>query len=217
MLTKVCVQYGCGLCAPTSWTNFDASPTLRIRRIPVLGTLLARGRVHFPANVHYGDITKGLPIAVSSCDAIYCSHILEHLSLEDLKIALVHTYEYLKPGGVFRCVLPDLEKIASDYVASSAEQPAVDFMLTLQGGGQWKRGLRGLLEWLGNSHHLSMWDYKSLAVELRRVGFTAIRRATFADAEDARFRDVEQESRWVDALAIECRKEPACSGAGPKT
>jgi hypothetical protein len=62
-----------------------------------------------------------------------------------------------------------------------------------------------------------MWDYKSLAVELRRVGFTAIRRATFADAEDARFRDVEQESRWVDALAIECRKEPACSGAGPKT
>jgi SAM-dependent methyltransferase len=216
MQSREYVQYGCGLCAPTSWTNFDASPTLRIRRIPVLGTLLARGRGHFPRNVHYGDITKGLPIAVSSCEAIYCSHILEHLSLEDLRIALVHTYEYLKPGGVFRCVLPDLEKIASEYVASSAEQPAVDFMLILQGGGQWNRGLRGLLEWLGNSHHLSMWDYKSLAVELGRVGFTAIRRAAFGDAEDGRFRDVEHEIRWVDALGIECRKGGACSGAPPK-
>jgi hypothetical protein len=143
--------------------------------------------------------------------------VLEHLSLEDLQIALLHTYEYLKPGGLFRCVLPDLERIVGAYVASSAKQPAVDFMLILQGGGQWHRGLRGLLGWLGNSHHWSMWDYKSLAVELGRVGFTAIRRAAFGDAENPRFRDVEEEARWLDALAIECRKGRAIPGPALKT
>ena len=32
------------------------------------------------------------------------------------------------PSGVFRCVLPDLEQLAREYLASAAEQPAVQFM-----------------------------------------------------------------------------------------
>src|SRR5882724_7131927 len=31
------VHYGCLFCAPESWLNFDASPTLRFERIPILG------------------------------------------------------------------------------------------------------------------------------------------------------------------------------------
>ena len=27
--TNIYVQYGCGLCAPKEWVNFDVSPTLR--------------------------------------------------------------------------------------------------------------------------------------------------------------------------------------------
>ncbi|MCB0428967.1 MAG: hypothetical protein KDD54_02555 [Flavobacteriales bacterium] len=71
------VQYGCGLSAPEKWLNFDASPTLRIQKIPVLGQILRKKlNVVFPDNVIYGDIVKGLPIEVDSCEGVYCSHVV---------------------------------------------------------------------------------------------------------------------------------------------
>jgi hypothetical protein len=202
------VQYGCGLCAPVSWTNFDVSPTLRLQRIPVVGALLTRGGPQFPKNVYYGDITKGLPIAPASCDAIYCCYVLEHLSLEDMRKALFHTHEALKPGGVFRCVVPDLEVLVRQYLASRDERPAVQFMQDSDLGCQRRpRGLGAVLRaWLGSSHHLWMWDYRSLAAELRAAGFTDIRRAYFGDAEEVRFRDVEEAPSWDNCLGIQCRR-----------
>ena len=63
------VQYGCGLSAPVGWQNFDASPTLRLQKIPLIGKLVRK--VDFPSNVLYGDIVKGLPgIAPQSCDGV---------------------------------------------------------------------------------------------------------------------------------------------------
>ena len=56
------VQYGCGLSCPAGWLNFDASPTLRLQRLPAIGRLFVNS-VRFPDRVHYGDIRKGLPIA----------------------------------------------------------------------------------------------------------------------------------------------------------
>ena len=89
------VQYGCGLSAPEHWINFDASPTLRLQRIPLFGKLAKK--VDFPKTVKFGDITKKLPgIKQGTCDAIYCSHVLEHLSLQDFRIALRHSFELLK-------------------------------------------------------------------------------------------------------------------------
>ena len=122
------VQYGCGLTAPPSWTNFDASPTLRLQKLPVLGAVLTRGGPRFPKHVLYGDIVRGLPIEPASCVAVYCSHVLEHLPREDLRAAVRNTLGHLRPGGVFRCVVPDLEHMAREYLASPAEQPAVQFM-----------------------------------------------------------------------------------------
>lgn len=205
------VQYGCGLCAPDSWTNYDASPTLRLQRTPLVGRFLTPGGPRFPMSVRYGDIVKGLPVASSSCVAVYCSHVLEHLSLEDLRIALGNTFQYVRPGGVFRFVLPDLEQLVRQYVSSDAVQPSIQFMeAALLGYPRRPRGVRGLLrEWLGNSRHLWMWDFVSLSRELSQCGFTEVRRASFGDADDPRFRDVEDVERWKDCLGVECRKPSA--------
>ncbi len=89
------VQYGCGLCVPPAWTNFDASPTLRIQRIPLLGPLLTRKGFRFPDNALYVDIVNGLPVAPESCHAVYCSHVLEHQSLEDCRSAVHNTFSYI--------------------------------------------------------------------------------------------------------------------------
>ena len=202
------VHYGCGLKAPESWTNFDASPTPRLQKIPVVGTVVSRSRPTFPAGIHFGDIVKGLPIEPGSCEAIYCSHVLEHLSLNDFRIALANTLGGLKPKGIFRCVLPDLEALARAYLASDSDRPAEWFMRnTYLGFENRPKGLAGMArEWLGNSRHLWMWDERTLSTELRAAGFTEIRRASFGDSAEPKFAEVEEISRWTGCLGIECRR-----------
>jgi hypothetical protein len=202
------VHYGCLFCAPGSWVNFDASPTLRFERIPVIGQLYTKNGQRFPSNVRYGDIVRGLPVEEASCAGLYCSHVLEHLALHDCRKALRNSFRYLQSGGVFRVVLPDLEGLARAYLEYRSWDAAHAFMRqSMLGSEQRPRGLRGLVySWLGNSHHLWMWDYKALEHELKETGFRNIRRAEFGDALDPRFHDVEDAGRFEKCLAIECMR-----------
>lgn len=202
------VQYGCGWSAPSGWENYDASPTLRFERIPCIGRLYTKNATRFPANVKYGDIVKGLPIESETCSGIYASHVLEHLALKDLRIALKNTYNLLEPGGVFRLVVPDLQILAAEYLASPALNASYDFMLDLGMGVEERpRGFVSLLKsFLGNSAHLWMWDFKAMVSELENAGYSGIRRCAFNDAADPEFIKVEDAARFHNALAIESKK-----------
>lgn len=206
MSDKHYVQYGCGLCAPDNWTNFDASPTLRLERVPVLGKFRPGGGPRFPTNVNYGDIVKGLPLAPRSCRAIYCSHVLEHLSLSDFRVALRNTRQLLVDKGIFRLVVPDLRVTAERFVADPGERAAMDFMTeTTLGVTERRKNILGFVRaWLGNSQHLWMWDFPSLRSELDSAGFRNIRRAQYGDSEDKMFATVEEQPRWTDAVGIQC-------------
>lgn len=212
-MNKICVQYGCGFSAPNDWLNFDASPTLRLQKIPIIGKVLrANQKVKFPKNVLYGDIVKGLPLKNNSCDALYCSHVLEHLSLSDFRIALQNTHKLLKPAGIFRCIVPDLEVIARQYVKSlesSPETASIDFIGkgTLMGVLTRPRGIKGIItSVMGNSHHLWMWDHYSMKNELEKAGFKEIRRANYNDSKLQEFKFVEELSRFENAVVFECTK-----------
>lgn len=208
------VQYGCGLYAPRSWRNFDASPTLRLQRLPLVGRLFScpvaskKGVPIFPRNVEHGDIVKGLSVKPGACKAIYCASVLEHLALNDFRQALVHTHGYLMEGGIFRLVVPDPEKLCRDYL-TSAKADACSHFMEQSGLGQQhrRRGFEGMLRrcW-GNSLHLWMWDFKGIAFELNKVGFKKIRPAEYNDSADPRFIDVETVHAWRDCVAVECIK-----------
>jgi predicted SAM-dependent methyltransferase len=202
------IQYGCGWSAPAGWRNFDASPTLRFERIPLIGKIYTKNKMRFPDNVEYGDIVKGLPVEDSSCEAVYCSHVLEHLSYEDFRRALNNTIEILGSGGIYRLVVPDLEYYIQNYMNSTSPDSAKQFLMdTYLGREKRNRGLKGMiLEYFGNSHHLWMWDYNSIEKELAKVGFVDIRRAVFGDSADKIFESVEDEGRWIHCLGVECRK-----------
>jgi predicted SAM-dependent methyltransferase len=203
---KLYVQYGCGWSAPRTWRNFDASPTLRFEKIPGLGRLYTKNARRFPSNVEYGDIVKGLPLKPNSCDAIFACHVLEHLALNDFRVALLHTHKLLKHGGVFRMIVPDLRVLAEEYVNSSDPLAAHDFIRkTSLGVETRRRGVVGLITaWLGNSSHLWMWDYNSLQYELTNAGFVSIRQCTCGDSSDPLFVDVEESERFGNAVAVEC-------------
>lgn len=211
-MTKNYVQYGCGLSAPKEWTNFDVQPTLRIQKIPIIGTVLKNKlNTTFPLNVLYGDIIEGLPIDGNSCDGLYCSHTLEHLSLQDFRQALRNSFKVLKKGGIFRCVVPDLEFLARSYIKdleNGDNLASLNFINhTLLGIKERPRSLISFFtSFFGNSHHLWMWDSKSLSEELKNVGFIQLRDCKFNDSVDKMFKYVEDVGRFENAVAIECRK-----------
>ena len=204
------VQYGCGLSAPEHWINFDASPTLRLQRIPLFGKLVKK--VDFPKSVKFGDITKKLSgIKQGTCDAIFCSHVLEHLSFQDFRIALRNSFELLKQGGRFRCVLPDLRFSIDQYIVEHETDPSsacINFLKnTLLGVESKPKSIKAaLIAFFGNSHHLWMWDRGSLKNELIKTGFKKIRECKFNDSDYSAFKLVEDESRFYGAIAFESVK-----------
>jgi hypothetical protein len=204
------VQYGCGFSAPKEWINFDASPTLKWERIPIIGRVYTKNSQRFPPNVRCGDIVAGLPVRDRTCRGVYASHVLEHLALNDFHQALANTRKILRDGGTFRLIVPDLEWAAREYVRRSdaGDRTANDYFLTetCLGRKERRRGLAGLAyEWLRTSGHLWMWDALSVGHALEKHGFRQIRRCCFHDSEDPMFAFVEDKDRFEHAIAMEAR------------
>jgi hypothetical protein len=208
---KLYVHYGCGFDAPESWTNFDASPTLKWERLPILGRCYTKNKTRFPANVRYGDIVKGLPIPDSACVGVYASHVLEHLALDDFHTALDNTHRILEKGGIFRLVVPDLEWAAREYIRrlDTADHEANQFFLqeTMLGCKTRSRNLISCVySWFQTSRHLWMWDIRALNTVLAKHGFGDIRRCEFHDCQDPTFEAVENHDRFRNALAVEAKR-----------
>ncbi len=215
IMTKLYIQYGCGNEAIDGWINFDASPTLRIQKMPIIGRLLRKYlNCHFAETVGYGDIVKGLPVGPNSADGVFCSHVLEHLSLGCFHKALDNTFRILKRGGVFRCIVPDLELYMKDYINALAGEDqfrniaSVEFCTGTRLGRQTRnRGLVGSLsEMYGNSLHLWMWDKYSLSRALLDHGFTDITVFQKGNSDDEMMLRPERDHQFHRGIGLHCIK-----------
>ena len=144
---------------------------------------MQKNESRFPDNVLAADIVRGLPVANGSVDGVFASHVLEHLARSDFETALENTYRMLKPGGLFRLIVPDLEARARLYVSrlDTGQKDANDwFMLsTYLGLSNRPRSLAAKAgRLLGGRLHLWMWDFPSMEAQLRRAGFVNIRRCS---------------------------------------
>jgi hypothetical protein len=124
----------------------------------------------------------------------------------------------LRPGGLFRLVVPDLQWRAARYVRSAAiEDPnAADTFMQACSLGR-KATPRGFMAWIsscfGNSAHLWMYDFSALKMLLEDTGFVGVRRCELGDCDDPKFALVEDPDRFFDGgereLAIQAeRPEP---------
>jgi hypothetical protein len=177
--------------------------------------LISKSRRTFPDNVRFGDIVRGLWLPDNSAHGVYTCHILEHLALEEFSIALNNTFKLLRPGAIFRLVVPDLEWRARRYVASLAEgdaRAASVFMKKCHLGreGNPKSLIAKLSLLFGSSAHLWMWDEFSMRDALVNAGFDHVRRCEIGDSGDPMFNLVEDQGRFFDEgfpeLAFEAKK-----------
>ena len=104
--------------------NIDWSPVLRLKGSPLGKRLaplvLSRARLrNFEAmtgEIVVHDIRRGLPANDGTVDAVYHSHVLEHLDREIVPAFLAEVHRVLKRGGVHRVVVPDFETLCRRYL-----------------------------------------------------------------------------------------------------
>jgi predicted SAM-dependent methyltransferase len=92
---KKYVNLGCGERIHPDWINID----LRAQKPGVLEH----------------DLAGGIPLSSNSADAVYSAAMLEHLRRQDVTQVLKETYRVLKPGGILRVGVPDLEELCRLY------------------------------------------------------------------------------------------------------
>ena len=69
-------------------------------------------------DVYVCDIRRPLNFSTTSFDAVYANHVLEHLTLDEGGKFVAELYRVLKPNGVCRVVVPDLETSCIEYLKS---------------------------------------------------------------------------------------------------
>ena len=62
------------------------------------------------------DLNQGIPFADTLFDAVYHSHLLEHFPKNQAPRFIKECWRVLKPGGILRVVVPDLEQIVHCYL-----------------------------------------------------------------------------------------------------
>jgi predicted SAM-dependent methyltransferase len=77
------------------------------------------------------DLRKGVPFPAAHFDVVYHSHLLEHFSRPFALSFLRETHRVLKPGGLTRIAVPDLERIARGYLQALEE--------AARGDRQWRQ------------------------------------------------------------------------------
>jgi predicted SAM-dependent methyltransferase len=130
------VNIGCGLSVAPGWINVDMSPIalgskwpafLKRRMYRAIG---GEGRMSFEQYsrllsenvfVHH-NFVYGLPFEDSSVDFIYSSHVLEHLYRNEALRLMHEARRVLKPGGVVRTCVPDLERTVRLYLHGRKEE-----------------------------------------------------------------------------------------------
>ncbi len=91
-----CINLGCGNRYLQGWTNVDFLP--------------------MPPDVQGHNLLKGIPYPDATFDVAYHSHILEHFTAQDGLRFLKECQRVLKPDGILRVAVPDLESIATSYL-----------------------------------------------------------------------------------------------------
>ena len=101
---RALLNIGCGNRIAGGWTNLDFTSTS--------SAVLAH------------DLNRGIPFPDSSFDLVYHSHLLEHLGREAGAALMRECHRVLKPCGIVRVVVPDLELLSRRYLDSLARARA---------------------------------------------------------------------------------------------
>jgi SAM-dependent methyltransferase len=146
------------------------------------------------------DIRDGLPLESESVDYAVAIHALPEIAYDDLIPVLTELRRVLKPGGVLRIALPDLEKGVAAYqrgerdyfLVPDDEWEAVGSKLVVQ------------LIWYGYSRTLFVRGF--VEELLVKAGFTDVRHLRYGETASSHAEIVDLDNRERESLFVEASK-----------
>lgn len=175
------VNLGCGPRTLKGWVNVDAA------RAPAVDVVW--------------DVRKGLPFRDESCTAIFCEHMIEHLSRVDAARLLVESRRVLEPGGVIRVSTPDAAIYLRAYVGDQSFFARPEFLCPADTPMD-----RINLMMREQGQHLWCYDYETLERLIREAGFARCYRQDFGASVCSDLRDIDQACRAFESLYVEAVK-----------
>lgn len=182
-MSSIRVNVGCGATPTPGWVNIDNSWTIKGVRNPLLRAIFTplgmfKGKDDYIAtirkhDIRWADAGKRLPFADGSVEVVYTSHMLEHMTREEVRRFLAETRRVLKPGGLLRVAVPDLDYHVGLY---GKHGDADQFVTGLMMAAELPKGLLGKLRHIlvGERHHLWMYNGASMAKEMENARFSSV-------------------------------------------
>jgi SAM-dependent methyltransferase len=172
------LHWGCGDVIAPGWINSDIRPG---------------PGVDVPC-----DIREGLPLPDGAFDYAVSHHALTDLRVHQQVPALRELRRVLRPGGVLRLSLPDLDRAIQAYLAGRREYFHVWEWDTLAGNF-----ITHVL-WYGHTATLFTWEFAEEL--LRKAGFADVRRVQFGATASCHPEIVALDSRADESLYVEAFK-----------
>lgn len=207
------LNIGCGRSPTPGWINYDNSPAVWIARSRPVAWVLARlglvdrhglafiefCRAH---RIRHADAARRIPHPDGTVDAIYSSHMLEHLDRVEARAFLAECRRVLRPAGILRLAVPDLRNAAYQYLRL---HDADGFLRHLQfdldkprsAAARLRRMLSG-----GRGHHW-MYDRDSLLALVEGTGFAGIEFMEQGHTRIAEPGGLDLNEREADSLCLE--------------
>ncbi len=145
------------------------------------------------------DLRAALPFTDATFDYAVAIHVFPHIPLAGLAPALARVRRVLKPGGVLRLALPDLEKAIEAYRRRDAGYFAVP-------DAQWQSlGAKLVAQIVWHNDVVTPFTFDLAAEALAKAGYAGATRCGFRETR-SRFPEIvaldnrERESLFVEAV-----------------
>ena len=145
---------------------------------------------------HIGhDLRRPLPYPDNSFEGIYSEHTLEHMYPSEALLMIAEAYRVLKPGGIFRCSVPNLARFVAFY---NGEKVGPEF-------DTFTSGCEAMWNLTQNHGHRSVWDATMLKAKMLEAGFARADERSFNEGPAPRLL-VDQDFRAWESLYVEGTK-----------
>ena len=165
------LNLGCGTDYKEGWVNVDNNSDDNIEKLDL-----------------NWDLRNPLPHKDNSVDFIFNEHFFEHLTVEEGQVCMKDFMRVLKPGGVMRIAMPDLEEAVAFYMDKNWKQKAfiknfgLDFVET-------RAELLNMN--FRNWGHKWLYDWEELERRLKQAGYTNIKRCKRGKSDHAELSKLE--------------------------
>lgn len=174
------LQIGCGKFPHPGWINTDN----KVR----------------PGVDCVADLRADLPFADGTFDYAAAIHVLPHIPLAGLAPALARVRRVLKPGGVLRLALPDLEKALDAFRRGDVAYFSVP-------DAQWKSlGAKVVAQIVWHNDIRTPFTYDLAAEALAKAGFASADRCAFRETRSRFPEIVELDNRERESLFVEATR-----------